>query len=176
MKPRFFPKLCVLLLLVPFLCSCEFGWKQYINEDNDFSILLPASWEKQEDVFDAALIVLAPVKGKNKNPPVRANMNIIVADLPARADLDIVFDFNRTELSSKLARIDDIIAGDIYAGPLLGRQVSFAGLLSGFQVKIISANWVKGRRVYTVTCTSALNEFPKYEKTFKKMFRTLRIK
>jgi hypothetical protein len=176
MKYKFFQKSCIFLALLFCLSGCELGWERYDNEDKKFSILLPSSWEKEENALNTAVIALAPLKGKSASAYIRANINVIVVELSEAPDLATIFDLNRVELASKLATMDEASEGEIYAGTLRGKWLSFEGILHELKVKITSAIWVKGKYTYTVTCTSSTGESPKYDPIFKKIMHSLRVK
>ncbi|MFA5157464.1 MAG: hypothetical protein WC532_08820 [Candidatus Omnitrophota bacterium] len=173
----FFQKSYSLLVLLLCLAGCTSEWTRYVNKEHKLSILLPASWEKEEGAFKTVIIALAPLDTtKPKLSRVRTNINVIASELPTPVDVSTLFELNKTELGTKLARMDEFLEGDIYAGTLRGKWLSFEGLLREARVKIISGIWVKDRRVYSVTCTARTDEFAKYDPLFQKVLRSLRVK
>lgn len=174
MGHKVFQRSGILLALLLCLTGCKPEWERYTNQEHKFSILLPASWEKQEGAFKTAVVALAPLK--EKPPAFRANVNVIVNELPQKVDLDAIFELNKNELSGKLATMDDLTEGDIYSGMMRGKWMSFVGLLRDFRVKITSAIWIKDKRTYTVTCACRAEDARTYDPMFQKIIRSLRAK
>jgi hypothetical protein len=175
MRFDFKSKAGILLIPLLLLCGCEMGWEKYNNQDYGFSILLPSSWEKQEGALKSVIMVMAPVKNKRAHK-VPANMNVFVTELPENLELGVVFELNKEELIKSKTMMNNLTEGEIYAGGLPGKWLSFEGQMRDAQLKITSAIWMKDRRVYTITCSSLLEEFPHYEPIFKKVLRSLRVK
>lgn len=125
-------------------------------------------------MLDTVVMALAPLRGKQ--PRFQANTNVVVTELAQELDLSTFFELNKDALVSKLATIENLTEGDIYAGMLAGKWLSFEGMARQVRVKIISAVWIKGKRVYTVTCTSEAKDFPRYESAFNRILRSLRVR
>ena len=165
----------ILLLLFILLCGCGSQWQRYNNKEYNFSILLPRSWEKEEGALKSVVMSVEPEQGK-RQPKARANMNVFVTELPGEIGLDIIFELNKEELSKSGVSNYNFTEGEIYAGSLAGKWLSFEGQMRDSRLKILSAIWVKGRRIYTVTCSSPADEFPRYASIFNKSMRSLRVK
>jgi hypothetical protein len=165
----------IIPLLFILLCGCAGEWQKYNNNEYGFSILLPRSWEKKEGALKSVIMALAPMQKKGV-VKARPNMNVFVTELPEEVKLDIVFELNKEELAKSGTAMDKFTEGEIYAGSLAGRWLSFEGRMQDFRLKIISAVWVKDRRIYTVTCSSPTEEFNQYASIFNKIMRSLRVK
>ena len=165
----------ILLVMLILLSGCGSPWQRYNNREYNFSILLPSSWEKEEGALKSVIMAAAPVKNKGQLK-ARANMNVFVTELPEEVALDIVFELNKEELSRAGVAMDKFTEGEIYAGPLAGKWLSFEGQMRNSRFKILSAIWVKGRRIYTITCSSPAEEFSLYGPIFNKSMRSLRVK
>ena len=161
-------------LLILF-CGCASEWQKYNNREYGFSLLLPSSWEKKEGAMKSVLMVLAPVQKKSAAKG-RPNINIFVTELPEEVKLDVIFELNKEELTKSGIMMDKFTEGEIYAGTLAGKWLSFEGLMQDYRLKIMSAIWVKGRKVYTITCSSMSEEFNEYSPVFNKIMRSLRVK
>jgi hypothetical protein len=175
MRRYFKFKTGLLLMLVILLSACDTRWQKYNNQEYGFSILLPGSWEKEEGVLKSVVMAMAPVKDKRAHK-VRPNLNVFVTQLPEDVGLDVIFELNKEELAKSGTAMINQAEGEIYAGSLAGKWLSFEGFMRNYQLRIISALWVKGRRVYTVTCTSLAEESSQYEPVFRKVLRSLRVK
>ena len=103
-------------------------------------------------------------------------MNVFVTELPEDVDLGVIFELNKDELSKSGIVMNNPMEGEIYAGPLAGKWLSFEGQMRNFSLKMISAVWIKDRRVYTITCSSLLEEYAQYEPVFSKVLRSLRVR
>jgi len=165
----------ILFTLLIVLCGCDTQWQKYNNQEYGFSVLLPSSWEKEEGALKAVIMAMAPVKNKRIHK-IPANMNVFVTELPEEVKLEVIFELNKEELSKTGAVMNNPEEGEIYAGLLAGRWLSFEGQMRNSRLKIISAIWVKGRRIYTITCSSLLEEFAQYQPLFNKTLRSLRVK
>ena len=165
----------ILIILLMLLCGCDTQWQRYDNKEYGFSILLPSSWEREEGVLKTVVMVMAPAKDKRIHK-VRPNMNVFVTELPEDVKLEVIFELNKDELAKSGTVMNNPAEGEIYAGLLAGKWLSFEGQMRNSQLKMISAIWIKDRRVYTITCTSLLEEFQQYEPIFNKALRSLRVK
>lgn len=174
MKHGINPKTAVFLFLLLLIAGCDLDWQRYSNKDYKFSILLPGSWKIEEGVFNTVVMAMPP--GKKEVVAFRENINVIVTELSEELKLSTFFELNKDQLQSKLAVNNEVSEGDIYAGWLAGKWLSFEQILQDIRLKTISAVWMKGRRIYTVTCTSQLKDFPKYKPIFDKVLRSLRVK
>jgi hypothetical protein len=168
-------KTSILLVLLFVLCACDMQWQRYDDKEHGFSMLLPSSWEKEEGTLKAVVMAIAPEQNKRVHK-ARANMNVFVTELPEDVKLEIIFELNKQELSKFGAVMDNLTEGEIYAGLLPGKWLSFEGQARNSRLKMISAVWVKNRRVYAITCSSSLEEFAQYKPIFDKALRSLRVK
>jgi len=166
----------ILLLLLILLCGCDMQWQRYNNREYGFSILLPSSWDKQEGALKAVIVAIAPLQNKRIPNKMHANMNVFVTELPEDIKLGIIFELNKEELSKFAAAMNDLTEGEIYAGSLPGKWLSFDGIIRDSRLKMISAVWVKNKRIYTITCSALLDEFALYKPIFSKIMRSLRVK
>lgn len=162
----------ILLFLFLFLSGCGWGWQRYNNRECKFSILLPSSWQKQEGVYNTIVIAKAPLISNTDR--FQENITITVTELPKKIDLFTYFEFNKDALMQHTS-MADISEGDIFAGFLAGKWLSFEGKMHDLSLKIISAVWIKDNRVYGVTCSSQVKDFAKYAPIFNKIMRSLRV-
>ncbi len=178
MKYRVLLQRGILLVFLFILCGCGSELQLYDNPEYGFSVLLPGSWQKEEGALKSVVMALAPTDNRRtpQPPKPRANVNVFVTEFPEEIKLDTVFELNKDELSKFGAAIQDLREGEIYAGLLAGRWLSFEGSMHDSRLKIISAIWVKGRHAYTITCSSSSEEFSRYEPIFNKVLRSLRVK
>ncbi len=153
------------------------SWRKYYNNEYRFSILLPRGWQQGKFTPDTLIMAKAPLKGDKDK--YQENINVNVTELPSDAkgvSLDTIFDLNKEELQRTVAEVYDLRDGDIYAGFLPGKWMSFEGKAMGLSIKIITAIWLKNNRFYVVTCSAEVKDFPRYEPIFKKALHSVRIK
>jgi len=164
----------ILICFVAFaLCGCDIMWSRYTDKKKQFSISFPLFWVKQKNKYNAAVIALEPVISKSDT--FSENCNVIVTDLEREVQLGEFYEFTREELTRQLL-VYDTLEGETFAGLMPGRWISFVSKYQGNNLHIISAMFVKGKRAYTVTCTSQQDRYPKYEPLFMKIIRSLRVK
>lgn len=99
----------------------------------------------------------------------------MVTQLPGELKLSTFFELNKDELMRNLAAISNVLEGEIYAGFMPGKWLSFESRMKELNLKIIVAMWMKDKRVYTITFGSQVKDFAKYEPIFNKIVRSLRI-
>ena len=174
MKYPNFKKLSIFLLLILIFSGCAPEWQRYNNKEFNFSILLPGPWNIQEGSFNT--VVMAMPNEPQNSQPSYANINVIVTELSEDLPLSTFFELNKEELQRTIVVDNKINDGEIYAGGLLGKSLTFESMLENIRSKTISAVWMKGRRIYTVTCTCQSKDFPKSKPVFDKVLRSLRVK
>lgn len=164
----------ILLFLVLFLAGCDFGWVRYTNKEYHFSILLPRSWQKQEGAYNTVLLAKAPPTTKTDR--FQENITVVVTELSTKIDFSTYFELNKEMLTQSLASMANVSEGNIFAGFFAGKCLSFEGKMRDLTLKMISCMWMKGNRVYVITCGSQVKDFAKYKLIFNKILRSLHVK
>lgn len=173
-------KLILIVIVIFSLISAGdlLKWSRYHNREYGFSLILPRFWEKQEGFAGTALIALSPQQGPADK--FRENITVTARDLPAEAPettLDAFFELNKAEILRAIPGIkSDISENEVYAGREKGKQLMFENRAQGVALKIISAAWVKAKRLYSLTCVSEISQFKRYAPVFKVILRSFRIK
>ncbi|MBL7130239.1 MAG: hypothetical protein ISS45_02335 [Candidatus Omnitrophica bacterium] len=163
------------LVILVSLAGCFLSWQRYSNEEYGFSILFPRMWQKEEGVAGTVILVTSPQKGSSDK--YRENINVMAADLSEEVSLATFFELNKDEAMRVLPGVEyNISEGEIFAGGISGKWLSFNTRMEGLTLRIISASWMKGTRVYVVSCSAEYEKYPKYEPIFKKVMHSLRIK
>ncbi len=167
-------KLSIVIVAVVFLAGCDLAWQRYSNRAYGFSILLPRGWERMEGFRGTVITIRAP--RKNLQGKFQANINVVAGELEKDLDLSTYFELNRDQTLKLVPNIEGRVSeGEIYASRLEGKWFSFISIAGGVNIKIISAVWKKGKRVYVVSCSCDALKYPQYEQTFSKVMRSLRI-
>jgi len=167
-------KPAIFLLLILLFSGCTPEWQRYNNKEYNFSMILPGEWKIAERVFNT-VVMARPVDNKNE-PASYRSINVIVTELSEDVLLSTFFELNKEEIQRTLLSGNKITDGEIYAGNLLGKWLTVEHLLGNNKLKTISAVWMKGRKIYTITCSCQLKDFPVYKPVFDKVLRSLRIK
>ncbi len=167
-------KKILILLICLSLAGCNPFWRKYNNKEYKFTLLIPSSWEEEEGVDKTAVIAMSPLRGKADR--YRENVTVVVNELPEEVPLVNLFEMNKDEFQKSLAGIYDTDEGDVFAGMIPGRWYSFNSKVREINLKVISAIWVKGKKVYVVTCIGQLEEYPRYQRAFDKALHSLRIR
>lgn len=177
-------RLCIFLIILCsfFLSGCDFlQWQRYSDKENHFSILLPRFWKKEKDFLNTAVLALAPQKSKADK--YQENINVAVnkvPDLPPdvkpEALLSTFFELSKEEVLGKIKGVYNISEGEIFAGLLKGKYLSFNTRVGDLLLRIFSAIWLKNKQVYVVTCSSEAKEFYKYEPLFKRSLKSIRMR
>ncbi|MBM3248767.1 MAG: hypothetical protein FJZ10_05070 [Candidatus Omnitrophica bacterium] len=149
-------------------------WQKYTNKEYGFSILLPRYWYKEEGRYNTAVMALAPqTDTKDK---FRENISVMVSYAPSDMKAETYYAISKDEVMKTIPGEEfGIQEGKIVAGLHTGRLLTFSSQAEGIIFRIITGTWVIKGRVYVVTGTSEDSEFYKYEPTFKKVLRSIRI-
>jgi hypothetical protein len=171
-------KIFLFLFLVVFslnLVGCEsFSWRKYKNKEYRFSMLVPKAWDLDEDVQDGVLALYVP-EVEVENPFV-SNIRVVVEDLPAPIDLSTYYDINREEFRQVFKRMGDISEGQGMQGINRYQWLAFTSPLTDkVFIRVVSAVWMKGKRVYILTCVMDLRRAAEIEPAFRKMIASFSI-
>lgn len=172
---RRIPIFIAIALVCLILAGCDiFVWKKYYNPEYKISMLLPRSWEIDEEAKTAALVVYIP----QDNPKARfkGNMRMVVQDLPAEIPLSSYYDVNREELLSVFPKHSNIAEGQGMSRLVRYQWIAFnAQIAEDIRVRAINAAWIKGKRVYLLTCVIDLSSAVKVEPLFRKILSSFRL-
>jgi hypothetical protein len=174
MHSSIFKKLGIILLFALFFAGCTPEWQRYNNKEYKFSMIFPGEWKIDEGVFNT-VVMCRPVEDQNE-PVSYKSINVIVTELSEDILLSTFFELNKEEIQRTLVVDKKISDGQIYAGDMQGKWLIFEHILENVKLKTISALWMKNKRIYTVTCSCQLKDFPVYKPVFDKVLRSLRIK
>jgi len=162
---------CASIVLVP-ACKKR-DPNRYSNAEKGFSIRLPSSWEKQENVMGTDLIVVSPAEGPEDS--FRENFNVLVENLKADMTLDQYYQagipvFERytkefaqhehgyTALDGEKARWD-VVSHKM--GPL--------------RIKVLLYTMIRQGRGYLITFSAADDRFGQYKDMFCKIAESFRF-
>ena len=165
----------ITLIVAISLTGCNLAWQRVDSKELGFSILLPRVWYKEEGVYNTTMMITSPQEGPSDK--FQENITIVVANLPTEISLESFFASNKEETLRIMPGDQfDISEGEIFAGRFRGKQLSFNTKLEGVVIRILSAVWIRGKRVYVITCSAEYEQYSKYKSTFQKTLKSLRIK
>ena len=166
----------VLIIFSLSLVGCEiFAWRKYNNREYRFSMLVPKDWEPDEDIKDGIVALYVPMV--NPSDPFMSNVRVVTEDLPAPLDLATYYDINREEFRQVFKKMSDISEGQGMSGLNRHQWIAFtAPLTDKVMIRVISAVWMKGKRVYILTCVMDLQRAQDIEPAFRKMIASFTIR
>lgn len=168
------------LFFVLLICSttlvfsgCHLLWKHYHSKNNGFSIALPRWWQADNTRPPAALAIMAPLQGKND--AYRENLTVTVADLNNQDEKELFWETNKKIILREIPGYkSNIQEGEIFAGILKGQWLSFEVQDKQIHLRIKTAVWFKGLRVYVLTYSTEAKNWDKYSHTFDKILASFR--
>jgi hypothetical protein len=158
------------------LAGCDsFSWRKYNNREHRFSLNIPKDWQVDNDAKDAALVIYIP-KADPRDLFV-SNIRVVMEDLPAPMDLATYYDINREEFRQIFKKMGDVTEGQGMTGLVRYQWLAFTAPLSDkLLIRAISSVWIKGKRVYILTCVMDLRRSKDIEPMFRKMLSSFRIR
>lgn len=176
--------LCMFFFLELFGCDFKFNMIRYANKEYGFSVFLPQNWQIEEGVERTVVMARAP-EGQTK---FQTNINVTVGDIrdtqarmPKKFTFEQYYEMNKAQILEALpGQESNIQEGRVIAGKNIGRSLSFdervrdRNLQQDFNLRFIIATWMKGDRVYSITCATELDKLPRYLPIFKKVLKSFR--
>lgn len=171
-------KFILILSLVVFslsLAGCEeFAWRKYNNREYKFSMLVPKAWDLDESINDGAVALFVP--GVEAVDPFVSNVRVVIEDLPAPLDLATYYDINREEFRNVFKRMGEVTEGQGMSGLNRYQWIAFVSpLTEKILIRVVSAVWMKGKRVYILTCVMDFRRAQDIEPSFRKMIASFTI-
>lgn len=166
-------RLVLLAALCCGLCACDMiSYRKYTNRQQQFSILLPRSWQEAKDP-KAVILVKAPLDSRDDK--FQENINVMVTQLPAKVTLETFVDYNKEELMRVMPKATDMREQSVYNALLPGRLISFNNDVDGVELRVLSGVWIKENRIYVVTCVGQAKKIKQYLPVFNYVMRSLRM-
>ncbi len=151
-----------------------FAWRNYRNSEYKFSLRMPRSWDIDADALNAALVAYLPPSSRDDN--FASNMRVVVDDLPAEVPLGTYYDINRAEFEQVFKRLLDVKEGQGMSGLIRYQWFAFnAQIGEDILIRTISAVWIKGKRVYVLTCVMNLRRAQEIEPVILKIISSFSI-
>lgn len=150
------------------------AWHNYYNSEYKFSLRMPRSWDIDESVLDAALVAYMPTSPQDDN--FSSNIRVVVDDLPAEIPLSTYYDINRAEFEQVFKKLIDVEEGQGMSGLIRYQWFAFnARIGEKILIRTVNAVWMKGKRVYVLTCVMNLRRAQEIEPIFRKVISSFRI-
>jgi hypothetical protein len=158
------------IIAVTSLSGCHFFWKRYYDRSNEFSIVVPRWWTIDTKRPPASLLVLSPLR---KNSAFRPNVTVTVADLQNEDQAEVFWEQNKKVIMAGVPGYKSHIEeGEFYSGMDRAQYIAFTLSDGRLNIRLKSAVWFRGLRVYTATCSAEADKYSKYAGTFDKMFKS----
>lgn len=137
-------------------------------------MLLPRSWEIDEEAKDVILAIYIPQD--NSQAKFKDNMRLVAQDLPAKIDLTTYYDINREELLAVFPKHRNITEGQGMSRFVRYQWIAFdAEIAENIWVRAINTVWFKEKRVYILTYVINLSNTAKLEPLFRKIVSSVRL-
>jgi len=189
MKKTFFPVLVLLMsLFVACHPSAQKGHKNQVKttipedwkklDEPEFVIFYPDTFELQKpqvNVMGMKFILLS--KSTSPQDNFRENINLVIQDLNGRS---LSLDMYKKEIENNLSKI--ITDGHLLKvekvknGDTEFLRVIYTGKQGQYDLKWEQFIWIKDRKMYILTLTTAINQFDHYAPVAEKIMKTFQIK
>jgi hypothetical protein len=154
-------------------CDLDPTWQRYVDRRAGFSVSIPRFWEKKES---ANGVLLIREKRRDSADKYSENITILVNIFEKDVSLSKFVEVNKNELIATLHNFYNLEEGDIDAGFVKGKWLSFDGkMLDNLEVRVLSAVWVKGDMAYVVTSTCDKKDYFRYRPIFRKVMQSFRV-
>jgi hypothetical protein len=165
----------IIILFLLSLAGCDItAWRNYHSSEDRFSLRIPRSWDIDEDAADASLVAYIPASPRDDH--FASNIRVVVDSLPVEIPLSTYYDINRAEFEQVFKKLIDIEEGQGLTGLVRYQWFAFnAQLTEDVLVRIVSVVWMKGKRVYILTCVMNLRRASEIEPIFRKVISSFRI-
>lgn len=172
-------KLILIILAGIFLislsgCKDVFSWRKYYDREQKFSLKVPRAWEIAEDFQNGEFIINIP--NQVANDKFASSVRVAVEDLPGEIALSTYYDMNREEFKRVFKKMGNVTEGQGMSGLYRYQWIAFDSLVTeDVVIRAISYVWMKGKKVYVLTCVMGLRSADKIEPLFRKMAASFRI-
>jgi hypothetical protein len=168
----------VIVIIILFslnLAGCDMrSWRNYYDSEYKFSLRMPRSWDLDESAINAALVAYLPSDPSDDN--FAGNIRVVADNLPAEIPLSAYYDINRAEFEQVFKKLIDLKEGQGMSGLTRYQWIAFnARIGEKTLIRAISSVWIKGKRVYVLTCVMNLRRAQEIEPIFRKVISSFRV-
>ena len=143
----------------------------YENPNHGFKVEYPEAWSKQnrDDFFATGITFFSPLEGDSDD--FKERVSVLVENLPSDVDLEQYTEDSIAEVK-KLSDPNVAEAKNVNLGKSEGRQIIYAGEVSGNTVQRMQTWSVEDNRAYIVTYTAKPDSYDTYLPTVEKMIES----
>lgn len=137
---------------------------RYYNKVMQFSILLPESWEQYENIEG---VVIAASSDK-------ADINIVVKNIPSHVGLDEFFNVNLSKLQQLLPNIRLLARGNSVISNHKAKWIKYSLLTEKGDLEIIAYMLLISEKAYVITCSASPNDFLQFKLLFEEIAKSFK--
>lgn len=165
----------LILLVCLFVGSLAWGQEgaRYIDNDKDFSAILPAGWEQKVDYMDTEVIFLSPMESDDDR--FQENVTVTSGELSQPLTMDECYQMSLADMRETLKDFKEESSGDMKVDGNDVKFIVYAHKPGDLDLKGISYIIVKGNRVFVVTCAAEHDKFDKYKDVFEQTVQSFKI-
>jgi hypothetical protein len=166
------------LLLLPLAAaapSVEVVEKQdpnFTEPDKGYAITFPREWHWQRDYM--GLDVFAPAPPRDEQAGSMANISVVSGKIDSNIDLESFYNTNLENLKKALRDVQVVETGKVQLDGLEGRKVIYNHAMGEMKLRVLQYFVIKNGHGFIITCTSSLEEFPKYVEAFESTANSLK--
>lgn len=144
----------------------------YVNRNKGFSIKFPSSWEEREGVLGSTVAALSPQE--KPADQFRPNVNVVVKDLHRDLALEEYMQAVLVHMTKQKGfQVHE--KGRLTISNSDAIWLVYSQRKDALNFKVLVYVLVQKRRVYQITCTATLEQFPKYRESFDGIAQTFKF-
>ncbi len=146
---------------------------RYYNDKENFSIVFPESWERQEGVMGTAVMALS--QKEDPTDQFRENVNVVAEPLPRSMAVQEYYQLSASNMSRMMTDFQQVEQGELSLDEKDARWMVSTYRMGTINLKAMAYFLVKERRGFVITCSAAPDQFARYRKTFEQIAESFRL-
>ncbi|MCC5829386.1 MAG: DcrB-related protein [Phycisphaeraceae bacterium] len=168
--------LVLLLGLSPYGCG-DWGSRdpdRFYSREHGFSIKGPEGWERLPGEMGTEIMFLSPME--DEDTEFRANLNVVVENLPKEMDLSAYLQVALDQLSKVMTDFQKLDQGEVTIADKPGKRLEYTHRMGVFRFHVDQYFVVHSNRAYVITCTAVEGTLDDYRDEFKAMLDSMQFK
>jgi hypothetical protein len=141
-----------------------------------YSIKFPKGWEIDEQEEKLWVSVLIPRETTDDQLRFRININIIESTKTGGLSLEQHYQKTLDILSKSLSEFQVHEEGRSIIEGIITKWYIYSYKIGPLDVKSLQYIFLKGRRIYSITCGAGVDEFDQYRSTFEEVAKSFKFK
>jgi hypothetical protein len=141
-----------------------------------YSIKFPKGWEIDEQEEKLWVSVLIPRETTDDQLRFRININIIESTKTGGLSLEQHYQKTLDILSKSLSEFQVHEEGRSIIEGIITKWYIYSYKIGPLDVKSLQYIFLKGRRIYSITCGAGVDEFDQYRDTFEEVAKSFKFK